>query len=93
MKHCKITHWAMHMGIAGLACAWKLCAQITLCSDTPWHVIAVTGAALNSIWTLLYFAKCFRYPQRVCKEWCASLLERVGSLCSTSNAPAPQPRP
>lgn len=70
-----MTHFLMHMGLAGLACAWRLAQPETvLHAPAPvYHAIALATALLFSVWLCLYAAKCVMYPQKVAKEWQCNL--------------------
>eukprot|EP00798_Chlamydomonas_sp_ICE-L_P003361 gene3361-13392_t len=75
IKHVKITHFLMVMGVAGLACAWKA-ATLSGSLEAPdavFQAIALLAAVLQLNWGCLYVAKAIVYPQKVWKEWQCNL--------------------
>lgn len=58
----------MHMGLVGLACAWKAAAPHASNFDAPTavgHAIAIGAAVLFAIWVVLYALKAWFYWPKV----------------------------
>ncbi|KAG2453177.1 hypothetical protein HYH02_002501 [Chlamydomonas schloesseri] len=71
IKHVKITHFVMHLGVVGLACAWKASDPIIGGLSTPaavWYAIGIFSAIWYFVWVVLYLLKIVIFPRKVAKE-------------------------
>ncbi|KAG2497195.1 hypothetical protein HYH03_004784 [Edaphochlamys debaryana] len=76
IKHVKIMHFVMHLGIVGLACAWKAADPIGRMApfgglnapSAVYYAIAVFSAIWYFTWVVLYIMKICLYPSKVFKE-------------------------
>mmetsp|Transcript_38079 Transcript_38079/g.84818 ORF Transcript_38079/g.84818 Transcript_38079/m.84818 type:complete len:945 (+) Transcript_38079:211-3045(+) len=75
IKHVKITHFLMHMGMAGCACAWQFATPWeTLYAPAPVaYAIALGAAFFFVVWLVLYAIKLVTFPNKVAKEWQCNL--------------------
>ncbi|KAG2443533.1 hypothetical protein HXX76_001885 [Chlamydomonas incerta] len=80
VKHAKLTHFVMHLGIVGVACAWKAADPTHGGMSAPaavYYTIGVWAAIWYFIWVVLYVFKIFLYPKKVAKE----LAHNVNGSC------------
>lgn len=62
------THFVMHLGIVGVACAWKAADPTNGGISAPaavYYTISVWAAIWYFIWVVLYVFKIFLYPKKV----------------------------
>ena len=66
VRHTKIAHFGMHLGLAGLAVAWQVAASLLpSVSERVYQVLALVSAVLFVIWLALYALRALKYPQKV----------------------------
>jgi tellurite resistance protein TehA-like permease len=66
VRHTKVAHFGMHLGLAGLAVAWQVAADVLpACSRTISYVLALAAAVLYVAWLGLYAFRAFEYPRKV----------------------------
>jgi tellurite resistance protein TehA-like permease len=66
VRHTKVAHFGMHLGLAGLAVAWQVAADVLpSCSMTVSYVLALIAAALYVLWLGLYTFRAFDYERKV----------------------------
>ncbi|PNH09480.1 Glutaredoxin-C6 [Tetrabaena socialis] len=71
IKHVKLTHFVMHLGFVGLACAWRAADPLSTGLGLPaavWYSIGIASAIWYFTWVVLYLAKMAMYPKKVAKE-------------------------
>lgn len=78
IKHSKVTHFNMTLGIVGLASVWKAAAATEpssglYISETPSKVLQIITAVIFGLQLVLYAIKFLKYPKKVHKEWMCPL--------------------
>jgi tellurite resistance protein TehA-like permease len=66
VKHTKLTHFGMHMGLAGLAVAWQLAATtLPGVGNGVYYAIGLLAAVMFVAWLAMYALRAIQYPQKV----------------------------
>jgi hypothetical protein len=65
IKHVKISHFILHLGLAGLALAWAKATEVLDAPKAISDAIALLSASLYVLWLGLYALKLLRYPGKV----------------------------
>ncbi|KXZ47349.1 hypothetical protein GPECTOR_36g72 [Gonium pectorale] len=71
IKHVKLTHFVMHLGFVGLACAWNAADPVHSGLGVPaavWYSVGIASAIWYFLWVVLYLLKMVMYPRKVAKE-------------------------
>lgn len=71
VKHVKLTHFVMHLGVVGVACAWRAADVDHSYIQAPpavWYAIGIGAAIWYFSFVVLYLAKIVMYPKKVAKE-------------------------
>lgn len=71
VRHTKVAHFGMHMGLAALALVWQLAADVLPggVSRVVYWAIALGTATLFTMWAVLYLLRALSYPHKIHNEW------------------------
>ena len=65
VKHIGPNYFAMPVGLAGLALAFRTVSQLQGVSDTVWQVLAIISGTVFGLLFILYLLKLVLYPRKV----------------------------